>query len=172
MLNPALPTDKFWDSAIGCFVSPEAVMALGNPVPSIAKLMAENISVVEDFIRSAEELGFNGPRCNPAIMLRNFGLDPSKFDLDALRNRRVPPTRDGVIGIERDLVRQVEDRGRPPPIDVSQLTDADWEAIGRLQQLGNFPESRAVQAYFMTQKNETWAAEFLLEYSGMSDPGH
>jgi hypothetical protein len=171
MLSAALPTDMFWDSALGRFVPAEATIQLANCKPSIARLMQANPSIVEDFIRYFEQYGCDVPRRHPEILLQAYGLDPSKFDLDALRNRRVIPSPDGLLAVQRELIKEVEDRGPPPPIDVSQFTPADWAAIRRLQQLGNFPESRAIQGYMMAHKNETWAAEFLLEYSRMSNPG-
>jgi hypothetical protein len=170
MWSPALPTDRFWDSSVGVWVPAEAYAQLDNPNPSIARLMQANPSIIEDFIRYAEEFGCSGPRRNPAEMLRRYGLDPSKFDLEAFRNRRVPPSRDGVLGVQRALIKEVEDRGPPPPYDVSRLTKADWAAIRRLQKLGGFPESRAVQVYVIRHKNEKAAAEFLMAYSGMSSP--
>ena len=41
-----------------------------------------------------------------------------------------------------------------------QVTEKDKQAIHRLKQMG-FPESKAIQAYYTSAKNEECAAKFL-----------
>jgi hypothetical protein len=168
MFSPALPTDAFWDSSLGRMVPAAATIQLANLGDSLGKCVQDNPSVLEDMIRTAEANGFTAFRRDPGLLLRRLGLDAGKFDVEGFRKGRVPPTAEGINGLMLQFIDEVENGPPPPPPDVSQLTGSDWGAIGRLCELG-FPESRVIQAYFMTQRDEKTAADFLLEYSGISN---
>ena len=51
---------------------------------------------------------------------------------------------------------------QPQPTGGLQMTQEDEEAVNRLTQLG-FSRQQAIQAYFAAEKNETLAANFLLD---------
>jgi hypothetical protein len=127
--------------------------------PAVRQYILENPPVLEDLIRETETHGYSGFRQHPELLLQRAGLDPSRFDLDAFRNRRVPPSADGLAGfLSRFLTALAVE-----PIDESQLTADDWLAIRRLQELGNFSEERVIRVYVMALRNEALAASLLLD---------
>jgi hypothetical protein len=171
MLSPANPNDMFWDAHLQRMVPAAATMQLSRLPGSLRQVIQDNPSLLEDLVELGEEQGFPWLRQDPGGLLTRIGLDPSRFDLDGIRNRRIPPTGGDLDRLMLDFIMEVEAGPPPAPIDESQLTQRDWEVVRRLCDLGDFPQSRAIQAYFMANKQEQFAAEFLLEYSGMPFPG-
>jgi hypothetical protein len=62
-----------------------------------AKILVQRPGALEDLLRDLEIVQESGPnfvrllRRHPEYILREWGLDPSKFDLDAIRERRAKP---------------------------------------------------------------------------------
>jgi hypothetical protein len=165
MFSDALPTDEFWDSILGQFVPAYVVIQLANGASLLGDLMQENLRVAETVICWAENQELLTVRNAPELLLRNCGIEPSSVQVDQLRNRELKPMDEGMLGVQRALIKKIEDQGPPQPIDESQLTVKDREAIERLCLLRNFLPSRAMQAYLMCMKKEAWARDHLMLYN-------
>jgi len=109
------------------------------------KTLSEHPDALENVIRSLEVAlpDREGPRFreHPEELLRMLKLDPSKFDLGAIRSR-----------VARTVV---VDRK-------AELSEDDHAAIKRLQEIGNFQMDVVVQAYLDCNKSEEEAADLLI----------
>jgi hypothetical protein len=136
---------------------------LSPPLPETARqYIRENPSVLEDLLRDMEAQGQGWMRQCPEFMVERLGLDPSQFDIDGFRNRRVPPSPEATAGFFLQFLYGLAAQ----PIDPLQLTADDRMAIRRLRELGNFSEEVVIRIYWMSLRNETLAARTLLDNAG------
>jgi hypothetical protein len=129
---------------------------------STRQYILENPSMIENLIRETESRGHTRAREHPEIILEHLGIDPSRFDLDGFRNRRIPPHPDGLNALLMRLISGVATQ----PIDESQVTADDRLAIRRLRELGDFPDDILIRTYLAAGRNETLAANLLIESPG------
>jgi hypothetical protein len=109
-------------------------------------LLSEHPEALENVVRSFEIAApkDDGPRFrrHPEQLVAMFGLDPARFDIDAVRSRTARPAVSG---------------------EWVQLSEADRAAIQRLQEISGRAADTVAQVYLACDKSEQHAAQILIE---------
>jgi hypothetical protein len=136
--------------------------------PDLRERLTNNPSAIEDIIQAAEARGFGLARVGLELWISVLGIDPSRYDLDAFRNRRVPPSGEPVHPLIARMLDALSQQFPPP--NTSQFTEEDWSAVRRLAELANWPESYAVHAYAIAERNEETAADLIFDWIAEHPP--
>ena len=88
-------------------------------------------------------------------------LNKIKQHEEEFKRLLVSPINQEDLNVLRDIEQRMGGR-RPGPGQI-RLTREEAEAVKRLQDLGNFSQADAIQAFFACDKNEELAANYLFE---------
>ena len=112
----------------------------------------------------------NNPEKLPSIMANIKTRSPELFEIikqheEDFKNLLVSPLTQEDINNFQSIQQELR-RPQGPQI---RLTKEESDAVKRLQDLGNFSQAEAVQAYLACDKNEEMAANFLFEQKMRED---
>ena len=125
------------------------VSSKSSPCSSLSLSLSSSPKLYENFKKGKERLGsFN-------FQYKIFDSNPNNIIIDE--------NMQDSLGNDLEEEFELDDENNNHKETFNKNKEEEKKAIKRLQELGNFTEEEAIQAYYCCEKNEELAANYLFE---------